>query len=75
LDVCMVSKSMVKTRTFGDWPMAHIVPLGETWALCGIAPATGWDNIRDYSKPICRHCNRRMQFDAVQVELATEENN
>ena len=60
----MVGESMVKNlsiRTFEKWEAAHLVAEQETFAVCGIAPAQFWDDIRDYGKPICGHCKKKQE--------------
>lgn len=43
-------------KSYKGWPMSHIVRKRDIFAVCGIAPAAGWDSTVDGNKEVCRHC-------------------
>ncbi len=56
-------------KTLSSWDAAHIVFKGETFALCGIAPVSGWDDTTDKNKPVCRHCIRLADTKCIREKL------
>ena len=54
-------------RTFKPWDSSHIVPKGETFAICGIAPVKFWDDTLDANKPVCRHCLNKASQNRIEV--------